>query len=303
MTLTHMRWYIITFLLTAGCFEAGAQNNVLVFQTDFGLKDGAVAAMKGVALSVSPELKMFDLTHEITAFNIQEAAYRLNQVASYWPAGTVFVSVVDPGVGSVRRSIVMKTKTGHYFVTPDNGTLTLVAETLGLAAVREIDESRNRRKGSQQSYTFHGRDVYAYTGARLAAKVITFEEVGPKLETDIVRLSLPKPFFNRGEIQGTIPVLDVQYGNVWTNIDAETFGKLGIHPGSRVHVKILKNETPVYEGTVRFGNTFSEVPVGESVAYLNSLLNFSLGINQGNFAEQYSIGTGDGWKIIVSAGH
>lgn len=298
-----MRWYSITLLLTAGCFEAGAQNNVLVFQTDFGLKDGAVAAMKGVALSVSPELKMFDLTHEITAFNIQEAAYRLNQVAAYWPAGTVFVSVVDPGVGSVRRSIVMKTKTGHYFVTPDNGTLTLVAETLGLLAVREIDESRNRRKGSQQSYTFHGRDVYAYTGARLAAKVITFEEVGPKLETDIVRLSLPKPSFNRGEIHGTIPVLDVQYGNVWTNIDAETFGKLGIRPGDLVHVKILQNETAVYEGMVSFGNTFSEVAIGEPVAYLNSLLNFSLGINQGNFAEQHSIGTGDGWEIVVGAGH
>src|SRR4051812_2786640 len=108
-----------------------AQSNVVVFQSDFGLKDGAVAAMKGVAYSVSSDLKLFDLTHDIPAYNIWEGAYRLKQTAPFWPAGTVFVSVVDPGVGSERRSIVMKSKSGHFFVTPDNGTLTLIAETLG----------------------------------------------------------------------------------------------------------------------------------------------------------------------------
>src|SRR6476619_4020899 len=156
-----------------------AQNKIVVFQTDFGLKDGAVSAMKGVAMGVSPDLKLFDLTHEIPTFNIWEAAYRLQQTAQYWPAGTVFVSVVDPGVGSSRKSVVMKTKTGYFFVTPDNGTLTLVAQSMGIDAIREIDEIKNRRPGSSESYTFHGRDVYAYTGARLAAGVITFDEVGP----------------------------------------------------------------------------------------------------------------------------
>ena len=298
-----MRYWIVLFFycVLAGRFEADAQNQALVFQSDFGLKDGAVAAMKGVAFSVSPQLRMFDITHEITAFNIQEAAYRLNQVAAYWPAGTVFVSIVDPGVGSARRSIVMKTKTGHFFVTPDNGTLTLVAETLGVLSVREIDESKNRLKGSQGSYTFHGRDVYAYTGARLAAHVISFEEVGPKLEGDIVRLPLSKPVFSRGEIQGTIPVLDIQYGNVWTNIDEETFKKLGIQSGDPVHVKIFKGKELVYEGTVRYAHTFSEVEIGQPIGYLNSLMNFSLGINQGNFAEHYSIGTGELWKIVLTS--
>lgn len=285
--------------ILAARFEAGAQHQALVFQSDFGLKDGAVAAMKGVAFSVSPELRIFDITHEITAFNIQEAAYRLNQVATYWPAGTVFVSIVDPGVGSVRRSIVMKTNTGHFFVSPDNGTLTLVAEAMGVNAVREIDESKNRLKGSQQSYTFHGRDVYAYTAARLAARVISFEEVGPKLKDDIIRLPLSKPVFSNGEIQGTIPVLDIQYGNVWTNIDEGTFKKLGIHPGDSIRVKIFKDKELKYEGTVRYANTFSEVEIGQPVGYLNSLLNFSLGINQGNFAEQYAIGTGEGWRVVL----
>ena len=82
----------------------------VVFQTDFGTKDGAVAEMKGVALSVDPSLQLFDITHEIPTYNIWEAAYRLNQAAPYWPAGTVFVSVVDPGVGTERKSIVLKTK-------------------------------------------------------------------------------------------------------------------------------------------------------------------------------------------------
>jgi S-adenosylmethionine hydrolase len=298
-----MRYSIVLsylfYCILAARLEAGAQNQALVFQSDFGLKDGAVAAMKGVAFSVSPDLRIFDVTHEITAFNIQEAAYRLNQVAAYWPAGTVFVSIVDPGVGSARRSIVMKTNTGHFFVSPDNGTLTLVAEALGVNAVREIDESKNRLKGSQQSYTFHGRDVYAYTAARLAARVISFEEVGPKLKDDIIRLPLSKPVFSNGEIQGTIPVLDIQYGNVWTNIDEGTFKKLGIHPGDSIRVKIFKNKELKYEGIVRYANTFSEVEIGQPIGYLNSLLNFSLGINQGNFAEQYSIGTGEGWRVVL----
>src|SRR5512145_343457 len=108
----------------------------IVFQTDFGLKDGAVAEMKGVALSVGPSLQLFDITHEIPPYNIWEAAYRLNQAASFWPKGTVFVSVVDPGVGTERRSVVLRTRSGHYFVSPDNGTLTLVAEDLGIEAVR-----------------------------------------------------------------------------------------------------------------------------------------------------------------------
>ena len=112
-------------------------NGIVVYETDFGLKDGAVSAMRGVALSVDPTLRLEDLTHEIPAFNIWEGAYRLNATAPYWPPGTVFVSVIDPGVGTERKSVVLKTKSGHYFVSPDNGTLTLVAERLGIEAVRE----------------------------------------------------------------------------------------------------------------------------------------------------------------------
>src|SRR5471030_2768044 len=178
--------FVILFLLSSKL--SMAQNKIVVFQSDFGLKDGAVSAMKGVAMGVSTDLKLFDLTHEIPAYNIWEAAYRLEQTVRYWPAGTVFVSVVDPGVGTTRESVVLKTKSGHYIVTPDNGTLTLISESLGIDEVREIDEAVNRRKDSQKSYTFHGRDVYAYTAARLAAGVITFEQVGPLLPKEVVKL-------------------------------------------------------------------------------------------------------------------
>ncbi len=275
------------------------QRHALVFQSDFGLKDGAVAAMKGVAFSVSDDLRIFDITHEIPAFNIWEAAYRLSQSASYWPAGTVFVSIVDPGVGSSRRSIVARMRSGHFIVTPDNGTLTLLAESMGIDEVREIDETKNRLKNSEKSYTFHGRDVYAYTGARLAAGVMTFEEVGAKITDDIVKLPYQKAVFDRNQVRGNIPVLDVQYGNIWTNIDSKTFQKLGIKTGEEVNVKIVRDNKTVYEGRVPFANTFAEVPQGKVVGYINSLLNFSIAINAGSFAERYKIGSGPDWIIIL----
>ena len=277
-----------------------AQNNILVFQSDFGLKDGAVSAMKGVAAGISPDIKMYDVTHEIPAYNIWEASYRLAQTASYWPKGTVFVSVVDPGVGTSRKSVVLLTQSGHYFVTPDNGTLTLVAEQLGIQEMREIDEAKNRRKNSGESYTFHGRDVYAFTAARLASKVITLDKVGPKLPNKIVSIPYQKPSFSDKKVKGAIPILDIQYGNVWTNIDKETFNKLGAKTGDQINVAVFNDQLRVYEGTVTYVNTFGDVKEGEDVGYFNSLLNFSLGINMGSFSKKYKVYSGSEWSIVIS---
>lgn len=278
---------------------AKGQNGIVVFQSDFGLKDGAVSAMKGVALGVSPALKLEDLTHEIPAYNIWEAAYRLYQTVPYYPKGTVFVSVCDPGVGTERRSVVMLTKSGHYIVTPDNGTLTLLAEHLGIAEIRQIDEAINRLKNSGASYTFHGRDVYAYTAARLAARVIQFQQIGPKLTSDIVRLDYQKAVYKEGIVRGNIPVLDVQYGNVWSNIPRTLIEQLGAKPGESVRVQILKDNSTIYDKTVRLVNTFGEAPLGADVAYMNSLLNFSIAVNQGNFSEKYKVFSGPDWSIVV----
>jgi S-adenosylmethionine hydrolase len=279
--------------------DCRAQNGMLVIQTDFGVKDGAVSAMKGVIMQVDPLLKIFDLTHEIPAYNIWEGAYRLNQVAEYWPKGTVFVSVVDPGVGSDRKPIVAQTKNGYYFVTPDNGTLTFIAEHFGIAAVRMIDEKVNRLPGSSESYTFHGRDVFAYTAARLASHKISFTQVGPLLPAKIISIPYQPANWVNGVIKGNIPVLDVQYGNVWTNIPLSLLQKAGIHYGDEVIVTISNSNTVKYQDSVLFGKSFSDVAEQKVISYVNSLLNFSIAINMGNFALKHGIESGGDWSITI----
>ncbi len=294
-----MKRFIIIYLVCISS-AAFAQPGIVVFQSDFGVKDGAVAAMKGVAMNVQSTLKLFDLTHEIPAYNIWEAAYRLEQTASYWPKGTVFVSVVDPGVGSNRKSIVMKTKSGHYFVTPDNGTLTLIANSLGIEEVRIIDEKMNRLPGSGGSYTFHGRDVFAYTGARLAAGKIRFQDVGPKSESTIIKIPFRAAEVEKGIIKGFIPVLDSQYGNVWTNVPDSLLQKIGLHYGDSVHLVISKNGIIKFAASLPFVKTFAAVPEQQELAYVNSLMNLSISVNQGNFAEKHLIQSGPDWKVEVS---
>ncbi|OOQ61900.1 SAM hydrolase/SAM-dependent halogenase family protein [Mucilaginibacter pedocola] len=292
--------YFLPLFLLFSFNRAIAQNNIVVLQTDFGLKDGAVSAMKGVAMGVSPNVKLFDLTHEIPNYNIWEASYRLYQTINYWPKGTVFVSVVDPGVGTSRKSVVVKTKTGQFIVTPDNGTLTHVAEAFGIAEVREIDEAINRRKESGKSYTFHGRDVYVYTASRLAAGVITYEQVGKALPAKVVTIPYQHSVLEAGTLKGTIAILDIQYGNVWTDISDEMFAKLNVKFGDVLHLKIFNKGTKVYEGDVPYSKTFGDVAEGQPLAYLNSLLQLSFALNMGNFAETHKIGSGADWSVEVT---
>jgi len=296
MRLVRLWVFLLGILLAA---PALAAQPILVLQSDFGLLDGAVASMKGVAVSVSPDIHIYDLTHQIEPFNIWQGALRLVQTAEYWPAGTVFVSVVDPGVGTERKSIVLKTKSGHYFVTPDNGTLTFVAPRLGIEAVREIDEAVNRRKNSEKSFTFHGRDVYAYTAARLAAGVISFEQVGPLLPPQVVTIPHEEARFEDGVAYGNIQTDDGNYGNIWTNVDRATFAKLGATPGSQLRIKILKSGKEVLNVDMPYVHTFGEVGVGKPLLYLNSLDCVSLAINQDSFAKKYGVESGPEWSIQI----
>ena len=284
--------------------NASAQNGIVVFQTDFGTKDGAVSAMKGVASSVDATLKLYDLTQEIPAYNIWEAAYRLDQTVPYWPAGTVFVSVVDPGVGTNRKSVVAKTKSGHYIVTPDNGTLTLLAASIGIESMREIDEAVNRRKNSGASYTFHGRDVYAYTAARLASKTISFESVGQLLAPTPVLLTYQKASLNNNTLKGNIDILDIQYGNLWTNIGQDLWKAFNAisHDKNIIVVKVLHQQKLVYQGAMPFENTFGGVAVGKPLAYLNSLMQLSFALNQGSMADKFNIGSGPDWTVEITWG-
>ena len=275
-------------------------NHLLVLQSDFGLVDGAVSAMIGVALQEARDLDIHHLTHDITPYNIFEASYRLFQTIEYWPSGTTFVSVVDPGVGSKRKSVVALTQTGQYIVTPDNGTLSYIKKHVGIKAVREISEVENRRKNTELSYTFHGRDVYAYTGAKLASGHISFDEVGPELSVDhIVELPVVETKVKDGAVIGAIDILDVRFGSLWTSITREEFYSLKPEFGQRFEVTIFNNDMLVYQNQVTYGKSFADVRIGQPLIYINSLYRVGLAINQGSFAKAYNIGVGSNWRIDI----
>ena len=287
------------FLLPISKSFATDTAGIVVLQTDFGMKDGAVSAVKGVMYSVKPSLIVANLTNEIPAYNIWEASYRLYQVASYWPKGTVFVSVVDPGVGTSRHSVVAESNNGYFFVTPDNGTLTLINDYFGLKEVREIDETKNRLKGSNGSYTFHGRDVYGYVAARLAAGKITYAEVGPVLHNPIVKLPYEKAYIKDNKLHGTIVILDPQYGNVWTNIDADLTKQFLMQKGKTYKVTIFNGKEKKFQGSMTFENTFGQVKKGANLLYLNSLMNLSIGTNQASFSKDNQVMSGPNWHIEI----
>lgn len=275
-------------------------NNLLVLQSDFGLVDGAVSAMVGVALEESPTLKIHHLTHDITPYNIFEGSYRLFQTVNYWPEGTTFVSVVDPGVGSKRKSVVVKTIQNQYIVTPNNGTLSFIKKHVGIVAIREISEVENRRKNTEHSYTFHGRDVYAYTGAKLASGHITFEEVGPELDIeDIVEIPVVETIIENDSVRGAIDILDVRFGSLWTSITREEFYTLKPRFNNRFEVTIYNNDMLVYQNQVTYGKSFADVRIGQPILYINSLYRVGLAINQGSFAKAYNVGVGAQWSIEI----
>ncbi len=276
-----------------------ASQHALLLQTDFGLAEGSIAEMKGVAFSVDRNLRIFDLTHLIPPYGVWEAAVRLQQAAPFWPTGTVFVSIVDPGVGTARRAVVVQSQTGHFFVGPDNGTFTFVAERLGIAAVREIDETFNRLVGSERSHTFHGRDIFAFTGARLAAGVIDFEGVGPLVAGGVVELPHAAPIANGPVIRGTILALDQPFGNVWTNIRAGVLDSAGVRLGDSLAVTIRSGGRIRFQGRMPFVKSFGAVGRDRPLAYLDSLLDLAFALNQASFANRYRVGRGAEWQVEV----
>lgn len=273
--------------------------STLVFQSDFGLGDGAVSAMHGVSFMVNPDLTIDDLTHEIEPYNIFEASYRILQTIKYWPKGTVFVSVVDPGVGSARKSIVVKTKSGHYLVTPDNGTISHIAKYIGLESAKIIDEVKDRLPFSENSHTFHGRDVYAYNGAKLASNPLYYDSL---METDLDSLvykEIKDAKINGDVIEGTIDILDIRFGSLWTNISLDLLKKMDIKQGDTIKVTIFNKTIKKYENQMTFGHSFADVGLGETIAYINSLINLGIAINQASFSDTYQIATGNDWTIYI----
>jgi len=273
---------------------------ILVFQTDFTYKEGAVCAMYGVVKSVDRGLEIIDGTHEIPKFDIWSASYRLYQSMRFWPEGTVFVSVVDPGVGTARRACVARTMNGYFVVTPDNGSLTHVKNSYGIEEIREIDESINRLrgKGTESVSVFHGRDVFAYCAARLASGAISFEQVGASYSTDdIVTYPILEPHVGKSRISGIFEINDPNFGNMWTNIPLAVFTKAGFVYGGTPKVTIRHNDETLFEDRVLFVNSFGFAAKDNVLIYNNELSRISMAINQGNLAERLGLGYGPDWTV------
>jgi len=232
---------------------------ILVFQTDFTYKEGAVCAMYGVVKSVDRELEIMDGTHEIPQYDIWSASYRLYQSMRFWPAGTIFVSVVDPGVGTERKPCVALTADGYTVVSPDNGSLTHLKQWVGIRQVREIDQSVNRLggKNTEGVSVFHGRDLFGYCAARLASGIITYEQVGPEYPvSEIVAFPILEPALADGKVSGIFEINDPNFGNLWTNIPRELFAQAGFNYGDHLRTVIRHTGKVIFDQKVLFHQAF-----------------------------------------------
>jgi S-adenosylmethionine hydrolase len=263
--------------------QTGKYPQTVVFMTDFGVLDDSVAICRGVMYSVMPEVRIVDLTHQVTPFSILDGARFLYGATPYYPAGTVFVVVVDPGVGSTRKAIVAKSKRGQYFVLPDNGVITLVEQRDGIEAVREITNP-DWMIGTKLSSTFHGRDIFSPVGAHLA-RGDDWTKVGPEIPVAaLVHLDLKAPRMDAHGVTAEVIATDGPFGNLVTNLDGEDFLKLGYQRGQEVAVRVGGKEMKM-----KFVRTFSDVALGQPLLYIDSRGRLGLAVNQGSFADVYGV--------------
>ena len=276
---------------------------ILVFQTDFTYKEGAVCAMYGVVKSVDRELEIIDGTHEIPQFDVWSASFRLHQSMKFWPKGTVFVSVVDPGVGTPRKASVAKTADGYFVVSPDNGSLTHLNHFVGITEIREIDEKINRLKGKNTEGVsiFHGRDLFSFCAARFASGIITYEQVGPAYPVDeIVTLPILQATVEDRKVRGIFEINDPNFGNLWTNIPLALFSEAGFSYGETLTMTVRREGEIVLSEQLPFHPSFGCVEKGEALIYNNELMTIALSVNQGSFCERYQLGYGAEWQVEFS---
>lgn len=279
---------LATALLLAGCGRSpggkgggeqpGATSRpTIVFMTDFGTANDAVAICKAVIVGIAPDVRIMDITHQVTPFQIEEGARFLAGVTPYYPAGTVFLVVVDPGVGTSRKAVIVKSKKGQYFVLPDNGLITPIIERDGLDSAREITNTA-WMLAPQVSSTFHGRDIFSPAAAHLA-EGWDFALAGPAV-TDLVQLNPKVATISDKGIEGDIIGLDDPYGSLITDISGDDFKKLGYAPGDKIIVQL--NKKPL---TLPYAKTFMDVAVGDPLLYIDSRGRVGLALNQQNFSQ------------------
>ena len=274
---------------------------LLIFQTDFTYKEGAVAAMYGVVKSVDSDIEIITATHEIPQYDTYSASYRLYQYIDFWPKGTIFVSVVDPGVGTSRRACVAKTRNGYYIVTPDNGSLTHVDRYFGIEEVRVIDETINRlhREDNGAVSIFHGRDLFGYCAARLASGIITYEEVGEVYDKSlIVRHELIEPKIYEDRIEGMFEINDPNFGNIWTNILLKDFLEFGFKMKDEIHTIVYKNDEVIFDEVIPYFDSFGKAKDHSVMIYNNEINKMGLAEVVGNLCEDYGFGFGPEYKVV-----
>jgi S-adenosylmethionine hydrolase len=283
---------IVVALLSSACSKAPAPGDspsfgksgarpTIVFMTDFGTANDAVAICKAVMISIAPDARIMDITHGVTPFRIEEGARFLEAVSPYYPAGTVFVTVIDPGVGTSRKAIVVKTKKTQYFVLPDNGLITPVLDRDGLDSAREITNQSWMIQAAISS-TFHGRDIFSPAAAHLASGW-DFNLVGPVVP-QLVRLTLKTATATDKGIEGNIIALDDPFGSLVSDIPGGEFKKLGYNLGDKLRIEI--NKKPV---NVPYVKTFMDVPVGDVLLFIDSRDRVSIAINQGNYSKKFGV--------------
>ncbi len=284
-----------TLLLTSA---AWAGSHPLVLMTDFGTKDAAAGILRGIACSVGPDLKIFDLTHHISVSNVFEGAMVLRQVAPYWPAGTVFLCLVDTGISADKKPIALKTRNGQIFVGPDNGLFGFVGVDLGIAAVRVLDPSRIGVPKGVDADDFAQRDMFALGAARLAVGTLNYDALGSTGNT-VVTLADQEPKIQSGAAVGFVTMIDTSRGNVQTNLDRATLAKAYIKIGDTVKVTIKNNGARVFSESMQLVNSFTKVGPGENLLYFNNFLRATIACYGGNFAQKYKIQTGTAWTIEI----
>lgn len=274
--------------------------NFLVMQTDFSLKSAAVSVMHGVSYQVDRDLIVEDISHEVAKWNPYAASTNLAYALPYWPEGTVFVSVIDPGVGTDRKACVAKTKNGYYIVTPDNGALTQVALEYGIEEVRIIDETVNRYPGTEGVNIFHGRDLFAYCGAKLASGKISFEEVGPVYDvSEIVIIETPAAYVNDGVIYGFNKTCNANFGINVSNIPVALLEQIGVKLGDMVHMTVSHNGKIHFDQDLLYHRSFGYVAPGEPICYNAEGMLIGFALNLENFMERYDTQPGPDWLVTI----
>ena len=261
--------------------EEGPSRPTIVFMTDFGTANDAVAICKAVILGIEPDARIMDITHQVTPFSIEEGSRFLAGVTPYYPSCTVFLVVVDPGVGTSRKAVIVKSKKGQYFVLPDNGIITPVTDRDGLEGAHEITNTA-WMIGDNISSTFHGRDIFSPAAAHLAAGE-DWTLAGPEVG-DLVRLSPRTATVEANGITGTVIGLDDPFGSLITDIEGVDFKKLGYQVGDKVTLKVDKTQY-----TFPFEKTFMGVPVGQPLVYIDSRGRVGIAVNQGDFSKKYHV--------------